>query len=399
MAAEQGLAVDEEGFRRLMEQQRQRAKQDSVEQEDRQRRHLGVRRASSSAPARWTFTGYEQVAGEATVTGLLVGGASVPAAGAGTDVEVVLDRTPFYAEGGGQLADAGWIRRRPAVGGPAAAARVEVLDVQSPVPGLIVHRGKVVTAARSSSASRPRRRSTSSAGGPSPARTPRPTWSTGRSVARSASRPRRQARRTRRAGSASTSPPPAPCRRRCCGTPKTRSTTSSSTTWTCVPSSRPSTRRGRWARSRCSARNTATASAWSRSATTRASCAAARTWPAPASSGWSRSSASRRSAPACAGSRRWSAWTHSASSPQRACWSASCPSSSRPRREELPERVAGLVAPAPRRRARPAAAAVRQLLGAGRRAGQRRRGHRRHRVHRAPGARRHGSRRDPEARA
>ncbi len=56
------------------------------------------------------FTGYEQVTGEATVTGLLVGGASVPAAAAGTEVEVVLDRTPFYAEGGGQLADAGVIR-------------------------------------------------------------------------------------------------------------------------------------------------------------------------------------------------------------------------------------------------------------------------------------------------
>jgi len=47
---------------------------------------------------------------EATVVGLLVNGALVPAAGAGTEVEVVLDRTPFYAEGGGQLADTGIIK-------------------------------------------------------------------------------------------------------------------------------------------------------------------------------------------------------------------------------------------------------------------------------------------------
>jgi alanyl-tRNA synthetase len=68
----------------------------------------------------------------------------VPAAGAGTEVDVVLDRTPFYAEGGGQLADAGQITAQ-ASGGSGPAARVEVLDVQSPVPGLVVHRGRVTS--------------------------------------------------------------------------------------------------------------------------------------------------------------------------------------------------------------------------------------------------------------
>jgi alanyl-tRNA synthetase len=142
MAGEQGLAVDEEGFRRLMEQQRQRAKQDSIDKKT-GNADISVLAALLERSGPVDFTGYEQVAGEATVTGLLVGGASVPAAGAGTDVEVVLDRTPFYAEGGGQLADAGVIR----VSGSAAGGggEVEVRDVQSPVPGLIVHRGKVVT--------------------------------------------------------------------------------------------------------------------------------------------------------------------------------------------------------------------------------------------------------------
>jgi len=142
MAGEQGLAVDEEGFRRLMAQQRRRAKQDSIDKKT-GNADISVLAALLERSGPVDFTGYEQVAGEATVTGLLVGGASVPAAGAGADVEVVLDRTPFYAEGGGQLADAGVIR----VSGSAAGGggEVEVRDVQSPVPGLIVHRGKVVT--------------------------------------------------------------------------------------------------------------------------------------------------------------------------------------------------------------------------------------------------------------
>jgi alanyl-tRNA synthetase len=141
MAGEQGLAVDEEGFRRLMAEQRQRAKQDSIEKKT-GNADISVLAALLDRSGPVDFTGYEQVAGEATVTGLLVGGASVPAAGAGTDVEVMLDRTPFYAEGGGQLADAGVIR----VSGSAAGGggEVEVRDVQTPVPGLIVHRGRVV---------------------------------------------------------------------------------------------------------------------------------------------------------------------------------------------------------------------------------------------------------------
>ena len=87
------------------------------------------------------FTGYEESSGEATVIGLLVNGAPVPVAGAGTEVEVVLDRTPFYAEGGGQLADTGILRTAGPAGG--AGSQVEVRDVQAPVPGLIVHRGVV----------------------------------------------------------------------------------------------------------------------------------------------------------------------------------------------------------------------------------------------------------------
>src|SRR5437868_15347830 len=86
-----------------------------------------------------TFTGYDQISGEATILGLLVNGVPVPSAGAGTEVDLVLDRTPFYAEGGGQLADAGTIR--------VTGGEFTVRDVQTPLPGLIVHRGQVGSAA------------------------------------------------------------------------------------------------------------------------------------------------------------------------------------------------------------------------------------------------------------
>src|SRR5205823_7646221 len=131
MASEQGLSVDEAGFRELMEAQRRRAKEDSLQKKT-GNADISVFTAQLERSGEVTFTGYEQVTGEATVTGLLVNGAQVPTAGTGTHVEVVLDRTPFYAEGGGQLADTGIIR----TGGPAGGSggEVEVRDVQAPVP-------------------------------------------------------------------------------------------------------------------------------------------------------------------------------------------------------------------------------------------------------------------------
>jgi alanyl-tRNA synthetase len=140
MANEQGLAVDEDGFRRLMAEQRQRAKQDSLDKKT-GNADISVLASLLAKSGPVTFTGYDQTTGEATVTGLLAGGVSVPAAGAGTEVEVILDRTPCYAEGGGQLADTATIRVADAPG--AAGGLVEVRDVQAPVPGLIVPRGVV----------------------------------------------------------------------------------------------------------------------------------------------------------------------------------------------------------------------------------------------------------------
>jgi alanyl-tRNA synthetase len=137
MAAEQGLHVDEEGFRRLMREQRERAKADAVA---RRTGHADVSayRAVLDEGGPTAFTGYDEVVTEGKVRGLLVDGAAAAAANEGDEVELVLDRTPFYAESGGQLADHGTVRL-------ANGAVVEVLDVQSPLTGLIVHRGRVVS--------------------------------------------------------------------------------------------------------------------------------------------------------------------------------------------------------------------------------------------------------------
>ncbi|MEV0402271.1 alanine--tRNA ligase [Actinoallomurus sp. NPDC050550] len=135
MAAEQGLAVDEGEFRRLMDEQRQRAKADAAAKKT-GNLDVSVLGSLLEQTGSVRFTGYDAVTGEARVVGLLVGGASVPSAGERSEVEVVLDRTPFYAEGGGQLADQGVIRL-------GNGAEIEVLDVQTPLAGLIVHRGRV----------------------------------------------------------------------------------------------------------------------------------------------------------------------------------------------------------------------------------------------------------------
>ncbi|MER7134650.1 alanine--tRNA ligase, partial [Streptosporangium saharense] len=136
MASEQGLKVDEEGFRRLMKEQRDRAKADAAAKKT-GNADISVFGQILEKTGKVEFLGYDNVTAESTVIGLLVDGLPVPAAGAGTTVEVVLSRTPFYAEGGGQLADQGLIRTD--------GAEVEIVDAQSPVSGVIVHRGKVRT--------------------------------------------------------------------------------------------------------------------------------------------------------------------------------------------------------------------------------------------------------------
>ncbi len=137
MAAEQGLTVDAEGFRRLMTEQRERAKADAKAKKGAHRDATAYRSIADELGRPVEFTGYEGVQAEGSVRGIVADGASVAEARAGDEVELVLDRTPFYAEGGGQLADTGVIELDN-------GARIEVRDVQSPISGLIVHRAVVL---------------------------------------------------------------------------------------------------------------------------------------------------------------------------------------------------------------------------------------------------------------
>jgi len=135
MAAEQGLDVDEAGFRLLMAEQRQRAKDDARAKKTGHGDTSVYRDLRGKRPT--TFTGYEDLASDTSVVGLVQDGERVAEADSGQTLEVVLERTPFYAESGGQIADAGRIR--------AEGLELEVLDVQRPIKGLIVHRVRVLS--------------------------------------------------------------------------------------------------------------------------------------------------------------------------------------------------------------------------------------------------------------
>jgi len=134
MAAEQGLSVDEDGFRTLMDEQRRRAKADAA---SRKSGHgdLSEYRKVLEQHGETEFLGYTDLQAEAKVVALLENGQPVRSVGVGRKAEVVLDRTPFYAESGGQVADTGVLL--------GDGVELKVLDVQKIVPGLFVHRVEV----------------------------------------------------------------------------------------------------------------------------------------------------------------------------------------------------------------------------------------------------------------
>ena len=137
MAREEGLEVDEDGFRRLMKEQKDRAKADAKAKKS-GHTDVSVYKAIADKSGKSEFIGYAHLSSEAKLTGIVVDGVGVASASEGEDVDIVLNRTPFYAEGGGQLADGGRITL-------SNGAVVEIEDVQSPVPGLSVHRGRVIS--------------------------------------------------------------------------------------------------------------------------------------------------------------------------------------------------------------------------------------------------------------
>jgi alanyl-tRNA synthetase len=130
IAAAQNLTVDEAGYERALDEQR-----------DRSRRAAQFKRGSDAEA--WSeidvsptdFCGYMRYSAPGRILAMLSSGDSLAEAAAGQRIQIALDSTPFYAESGGQVGDTGELV------GP--RGRVQVEDTQRPVPGLIVHYGLV----------------------------------------------------------------------------------------------------------------------------------------------------------------------------------------------------------------------------------------------------------------
>ncbi|MFJ6098709.1 alanine--tRNA ligase [Williamsia muralis] len=134
MAAEAGLSVDEQGFTELMAEQRQRAKADATARKSGHADLSVYREFLDRGPT--LFTGFDELVSEATVLGLVADGGKVRSASAGQEVEVILDRSPLYAESGGQIADIGSITT-------SSGLRIKVKDVQKLGKTVWLHRAVV----------------------------------------------------------------------------------------------------------------------------------------------------------------------------------------------------------------------------------------------------------------
>jgi alanyl-tRNA synthetase len=133
LATEADLAVDRDAFARLMQEQRDRARAARRSDEEGTAADAALAVADREGPTE--FVGYEHLVTDGKVIALLDGTASTAVLTEGQDGIVILDRTVFYAEGGGQVGDRGWLS--------SPGGRAEVMDTQRLVPGLIGHRVKV----------------------------------------------------------------------------------------------------------------------------------------------------------------------------------------------------------------------------------------------------------------
>lgn len=127
-AEEAGMTVDQAGFEKEMDAQRERARsaRQDVDSMQIQGGVLGDIKVESE------FVGYDQVAVEAKVAAIVKNGELVTEAQEGEEVQVILDKTPFYAESGGQIADIGTMASE--------SVKADVLDVQKAPNGQNLHR-------------------------------------------------------------------------------------------------------------------------------------------------------------------------------------------------------------------------------------------------------------------
>jgi len=131
---EQGRTVDMVGFDAAMQEQRTRARAAWAGSGDAatERVWFDVRERAGATE----FLGYSTESAEAEVVALVVDGAAVPTAQAGQAVAVILNQTPFYAESGGQVGDAGWITGLDGL-------RIRIDDTQKKLGDLFVHLGVI----------------------------------------------------------------------------------------------------------------------------------------------------------------------------------------------------------------------------------------------------------------
>ena len=134
LCEERGITVDEESYKTLMEKQRATAREATA-------RNVGdvawVEDVLKGVKGGEDFVGYESLTAESEILGIVYEGERVEAIGEGDAAQIVLTRTPFYAEMGGQIADQGVILM--------GNSRFVVSDVQKDKGGKYLHHGKMVT--------------------------------------------------------------------------------------------------------------------------------------------------------------------------------------------------------------------------------------------------------------
>ena len=133
MARDMHLELDEDGYRRAMQEQREKAR--AAWAGSGEEKVKPVYKEVSAGIKKPIFVGYDVLEGTAEVLAIIKGDKKVTEAHDGDEVEIILDRTPFYAESGGQVGDKGELLGE--------ASKFDVTDTIKPVQDLIVHKGKI----------------------------------------------------------------------------------------------------------------------------------------------------------------------------------------------------------------------------------------------------------------